>query len=354
MKKINFIELLRFLASLAVILAHYMHFFNPFNFNSNLKIFKNYLVFEEKYLPFYEILEYFYRFGYYGVYFFWEISGFVLAYTYLNKKNLNFKIFAINRFSRLYPLHLFSLILIAVLQTSTLSIFNKELINVNEFYNGSNNFKDFVAHIFFISGWFESTKLSFNFPVWSVSIEIIVYFIFFFLIINIKKKIFNYIIIFSIFFILEKNNINIFFLECGKYFFNGVLIYLVINKIEKNSYIIIISLFLLIFSIIGNFKSLLFFSSIILIALYLDKEIKNNFTNKFSLLGNLTYSSYLLHIPIQILIIIIFNFFNLNSTIFTKSYFFISYILLVYIISHYSYKNIELPFKMLIRKSFIK
>lgn len=351
MKKLYFIELLRFLSSLAVVITHYIHFYHPFNTNSDLKVYKEYLIFENNYLPFYHLLENIYRFGYLGVFFFWQISGFVLAYTYF-EKNIKFKTFIINRFSRLYPLHILTLLFVIISQFISIQINGEEQIIINNFYNGNNNLTNFASQLFFLSGWFENTRFSYNFPVWSVSIEIIVYLLFFLTLIFFKNyKFINYLIIFLLFFLFSKTDLKIFFIDCARYFFSGVILYILCEKIKNLKIILLISIFLLLISLIGNFKNQLFFSSAILLSVYFENILKNDFVKNFSYLGNLTYSSYLIHIPIQILVITIFR---SNNEIYTHGYFLLFYIILIYLLSHLCYFSIELPLKNFIRNFFKK
>ena len=65
MRKYSSIELLRFLTSLSVLLYHYRHFFSPYNILSE----KSYDSFSSN-LPFYNYIESFYTYGFYGVHVF--------------------------------------------------------------------------------------------------------------------------------------------------------------------------------------------------------------------------------------------------------------------------------------------
>ena len=356
-KKFEHIELLRFVSALMVIVTHYMHFFFPFFKESNLSIYKSSLEFEEKFLPLYNFLENFYRFGYVGVYFFWLISGFVLAYTYLNKDKyeITFKNFFINRFARLYPLHAFTLLLVLILQTFLIIQTGSHQIIGHNIYDGENNISNFFAHLFFISGWIKESKFSFNFPIWSVSIEIVIYFLFFFSLRYLYKfRLHLSFVLFIFFLYLEKSNFDLFFSSCGRYFFSGVLIFTVCEKIKNYNFILILATILLVLNFVGNFKYNLFFASLVLFAYFFDYKIKYKYTKIFSKLGDLTYGSYLLHIPLQLLIILIFSKFSLNYTIFTKYYFLIAYIFLVFFLSYFSYRFYENPIRIYIKKSFYK
>ena len=354
-KKYQHIEILRFFSALMVVITHYIHFFNPFNKLSSLKIYKSFLEFDSSILPFYDLIEKVYRFGYVGVYFFWLISGFVLAHTYLNKERcqISFKKFFVNRFARLYPLHFLTLLLVFVLQFFLRIETNSHQIIGNEIYNGENNLESFLSHLFFISGWIKESKFSYNFPILSVSIEIVIYFLFFLSIqYLVKLRLLLSSIIFIIFLLLEKNNINLFFISCGRYFFSGVFLFFLCNNIKNINYILFIALLLFISNFIGNFKYNIFFSSLILLAYYLDHNTTYRFKNFYSKLGNLTYGSYLLHIPLSLLIILFFSKFKLHENIFMTEYFFISYLFIIFIISHFSFKFFEDPIRTYLKKLF--
>ena len=78
------------------------------------------------------------------------------------------KKFFVNRFTRLYPLHFITLIIVAVLQFFSFKSLNQFMIfDYNDIYH-------FFLNIFFISSWGFEKGMSFNQPIWSVSYEIIV------------------------------------------------------------------------------------------------------------------------------------------------------------------------------------
>jgi len=169
MKKFSYIELLRFFTALSVLTSHYLLIvFSPWSSYSSIQ------ASDKSILPFFWILEILYEHGRYGVQMFWAISGFVFAFVYLEQKNkISSKEFFINRFARLYPLHFFTLILVAVLQIISFKINgNYQIYFINDFYH-------FLVNLFYVNGWGFAKELSFNAPTWSVSIELLIYFLFF-------------------------------------------------------------------------------------------------------------------------------------------------------------------------------
>ena len=167
-----------------------------------------------------------------------------------------------------------------------------------------------------------------------------------------QYKIFLTSILVFIFVFLDKSNINIFFLECGRFFFIGVLTYFIFEIIKKNFWLVTLSLFLIILGVVGNLKLDLFFSGIILLAAFCDTVIKIKNKKIYSLLGNLTYSSYLLHIPVQLVLMILILKFNFDFEIFNKNYFFILYLISIYSLSYFSFKYFENPVSKYIRNKY--
>lgn len=70
-------------------------------------------------------------------------------------------------------------------------------------------------------------------------------------------------------------------------------------------------------------------------------------------LGNLTYSSYLIHFPLQLLLIILFKIFEIELGIQSKSLF-LFFIFTTIILSVFIYKNYEMPMQKKIRSKYLK
>ena len=351
MKKIASVELLRFISAMMVIIWHYQQFYLPYNFFSDTQI----LITNRDQQPFYNYLSLFYNYGNRGVDFFFIISGYVFAYVYLaENKIVKFKFFFINRFARLYPLHLLTLVIVMTLQLYNNENFNNYLIH---FYNDTYHF---FLNLFFISGWGFEKGPSFNGPIWSVSVEIIIYFLFFFLIINLKKnRILKSIIVVITLITFRKIssddfllNININLINCGILFFEGVLIYYLTNKIKNKKLMFSIGVTLLLVSIIGNFRIYIFLPSILIVFLSFEHFIKDKACSFFSFLGNLTYGTYLWHLPLQIFLMIVIKNTGINFSIIDTKVFFIVYLSIVILVSIVSYYLFEVKIRRWLRNKF--
>ena len=346
MKKFSYIEILRLFTSLAVVIFHYAHFFYPYN-----SFYDPELVIEGNNFPFFFILELVYNYGRYGVEMFWAISGFVFAHVYLDQlKKISSKEFLINRIARLYPLHLLTLIIVAGLQLLSLKINgNFEIHKVNDLYH-------FVLNLFYIHGWGMAEAFSFNAPTWSVSIELIVYSIFFISIVLLNKFRIKFIILIYIFLLLVDKywDIKTFYLtsffDCCRLFFSGILMHYLYIEIKNKFYLILISIILMFVSWIGSFKLFIFFPAIILFFSAFGTITNKKLGTFFQLSGDLTYALYLLHTPTQIMIILIFGYFNIKEDIFFSEYFFLGYISFVIFISFISFKYFEKPLNYKLRR----
>ncbi len=351
MNKVASIELLRFISAFMVLVWHYQQFYLPYNPFSNFEI----ILSNRSTQPFYEFLRIFYNFGNKGVDFFFIISGFVFAHVYLSKYNQSdFKTFFINRFARLYPLHLLTLFVVLLLQIYSNDNFQTFLIYyLNDIYH-------FFLNLLFISGWGFENGPSYNGPIWSVSVEIIIYFLFFYLIINFRnlrlfKSIVLVISLISIRKILSEEYL-IFFpkylLTCAILFFEGVIVYYLVLKFKNKLILFCFGTVLCVLSFTGNFKIFMFLPSIIILFLSFEKMITRKISSIFCFLGNLTYGTYLWHVPIQIFIIIFFKEFEIGSAIFQSRIFFLFYILIVFALSLISYVFFEKKVRIFIREKF--
>jgi len=161
------LELLRFLAAVGVLVWHYQHFLfvgsvqTPPDWNR---------------MPFHWLLTPFYSYGYAGVELFWCLSGFIFTWKYgaaIRRTGLSFGRFARLRFSRLYPLHLLTLLIVAALQWIYFTRHGQTFVYV------LNDIPHFVMNVFFANYWGFQSGESFNGPSWSVSAEVLIYVIFF-------------------------------------------------------------------------------------------------------------------------------------------------------------------------------
>ena len=347
--KISSIEFLRFFASIMVLIWHYQHFYLPFNKFSEINLEDN-----NKYIqPLFDVLQLFYLYGYRGVDMFFILSGYVFSYVYIRDGVFtDGRKFFINRFARLYPLHLLTLIFVLILQIYSLNFHNQFIIyNNNDIYH-------FILNLFFISGWGLEKGASFNGPIWSVSIEIIAYSIFFYLIILYKDKtLFKTILILTILIFFRKffkghSTFNTEIISFLIFFFQGVLVFFLEKKFKSKKYFFLIGSTLFFFSLIGNFKIFLFFPGILIIFLYVENFLNDILKNLFNFLGQLTYSIYLWHVPVQISMILIIKKNEFLFNIVEKYNFLFLYILIVMLVSLLSFKYFESPFRKFLRNKF--
>ena len=157
------LDALRGLAALAVVIYHWQHFSGQFGIDPER-------------LPLYFLLEPVYKEGWRAVDLFFCLSGFIFFWLYsenIRAREVSPAKFFILRFSRLYPLHFVTLLFVA---------FGQQAIHwrCHQFFVYSHNdICHFVLQLLFASNWGTGNALSFNGPVWSVSVEVLLYALFF-------------------------------------------------------------------------------------------------------------------------------------------------------------------------------
>jgi peptidoglycan/LPS O-acetylase OafA/YrhL len=161
------LDALRGLAALGVVFWHWQHFFyrgttlGPFTTAAQ---------------PLYRLFKPFYIDGWRAVDLFFCLSGFIFFWLYSDKigrRETTPRQFIALRFSRLYPLHFATLLAVAGAQQ-----FIRERTG-SYFVYPHNDFFRFVLQLGFASNWFYQRDYSFNGSIWSVSIEVLLYAIFF-------------------------------------------------------------------------------------------------------------------------------------------------------------------------------
>ena len=157
----NALDLSRLLAACAVLFWHYQHFFVP-PVNHQFHVDRSVVS------PFYHQLAWLFDYGHVAVQYFWAVSGFVFAHVYLADSGARGR-FWLARVARLWPLHLLTLVLVALMQAA----YNG--LNGTEFIYHQQTVKHFLLSLGLAHYWGWQGDQSFNGPSWSLSTEILAY-----------------------------------------------------------------------------------------------------------------------------------------------------------------------------------
>src|SRR5258708_1845985 len=163
------IEICRAVAAFAVVVWHFGHFFQSGLSRVDIDPASRHAY------PFYSVLFPFYGSGYAAVQIFWTISGVIFYWKYsaeIHRRMISLSTFSLYRISRLYPLHLVTLLVVALLQFVYFSKNSTPFVYVADWSH-------FFPHLLMASNWLPNLPDSFNGPVWSVSIEVLAYLAFF-------------------------------------------------------------------------------------------------------------------------------------------------------------------------------
>ncbi len=345
-------NLLRGICALAILIFHYQHFFYQGTTASD---------FDRVSQPFYFLFSTVYKSGYLAVEIFWCISGLIMTHSYINKKNNSTRDYTVSRFARLYPLHFFTLLVVTALQQ-----ISSRNLNTFQIY-ANNDLPHFLLNLFFVQSWGFEKGFSFNAPTWSVSVEIVIYVVFFFMIAFLKRfKVWVAIAVLA----LHKLSANIDFIlpfrNCLVYFFFGVSIYfcstLIKKKFSDSLIVLILIIEIIVFLTLKYSISISFDSGgngyiwstafLVFFVAQIDGSRLTTLLTKARMLGDLSYSVFLWHIPIQILIKLVQAKFSIDNSIAYNKLFFMFFIALTYFVGYLSYRFLEQPAQRVIQKRF--
>ena len=115
--------------------------------------------------------------GWLAVDLFFSLSGFVFASVYgraISQRAISGWKYFVGRFSRIYPLHLVTLVTVAVLQAVYYASQQRFFICP------INTWKHFLLQLLLVNFWIPRTSVfSFNSPMWSISVEAFLYLLFY-------------------------------------------------------------------------------------------------------------------------------------------------------------------------------
>tara|TARA_R110002111_G_scaffold57012_3_gene96823 strand:- start:4977 stop:6047 length:1071 start_codon:yes stop_codon:yes gene_type:complete len=301
---------------------------------------------------------------------FFVLSGFVIYHNYKDKLSTisSSKPFIIKRIKRLIPLHVYTLLVLLLLEFIKYATSNQITYSTVPFE--TNTITSFWPQFFLLN----STPLFYGFnwngPSWSISAEIITYFLFIITsLVCFRKKRWTLLISFAIvclgylFFSLKDHTYNITidykysFIRGFIGFYFGIIIYLlrgillnVFNKASKMTgnlfEVLILIIIAYIICHVGYFKNYFFIIHIafglLILVFSMEKGIISNLLKLqiFQKLGQWSYSIYLNHT----LMIILYNMILIKGFGINDNYILLSEILLIILVCAYSsftYKHIE-------------
>jgi peptidoglycan/LPS O-acetylase OafA/YrhL len=344
------LEALRFLTAFAILVYHYSHFAYVADQPVGLV---------RERLPLYGVLHAFHDSGAYGVWIFWCISGFIFFWKYrdaIAERSVEGWKFFVLRFSRLYPLHLATLLLVALLQPV---YFN---LHGYFFVYPANDLPHFLLQLFMASDWGILHGYSFDGPIWSISIEVLVYFLFFLMLLVTRSWLLNVVVVAACL------NASGQLAVCLALFYIGGLAAIARRAVASVSFRPVIEGVAWLAAVVVppvvlslgrekfdqfNLPLLLSYTPILLFCLSREIVVPAAVQKAVEAAGNMTYSSYLLHFPIQLMIALGFSILSTPIPLYSVTFFAI-YLATTLLASYLTYRYFEAPAQKLVRGFFLR
>ena len=295
----------------------------------------------------------------YGVWVFWCISGFIFFWKYrdaISDRSTRGWTFFVFRFSRLYPLHFVTLIIVAILQTAYFRLHGYFFVYQD------NDVRHFLLQIFMASEWGLQRGNSFDGPIWSISVEVLVYVVFFLMLRFVTKS-----ALLNLFVIVVCLNLKGQVFSCLTFFLcrrsrgyrSGGRSRPTASRFatESTAWSAVIAIPVLIWmfrlqSAMIDWAFLLTYTPILLFCLSCEITLSASTRRLLEAAGNMTYSSYLLHFPIQLLIASGFAVSGAPIP-FYDGLFFAMFITSTLLASYFTYRYLEAPAQALLRTHFV-
>lgn len=382
------LDAIRGFAALIVVLCHWQFFF-----------YKDYTVqtapLEDFHLPLYSLFSIFYNHAFYAVDLFFLLSGFIFFWFYAEKiaqGTTNFNYFITYRFTRLYPVHALSLLAIIPLQMLMVKQSGHTFIIQN------NDYWHFLLNLLVIHSWgFEETPAlnGFNGPSWSVSVELLLYLLFFLIAWRRQHNRKGLLIIL----VIAGAVIQAIYPMIGQgiySFFLGALVYHIYSWLctkkdfrKQTRNVAIIAALLWCYILVEyyfSFTRQLFFSlthkvlpawtddrnekifylatntffrtivsPVTVLVLAMAETIKSGIRAKWTqVLGNASYCLYLIHFPLMVATAVLVNAMGLPQTIFRSPLTLLTFYVVLITLSILGHYYFELPVQQTLRQKLIK
>ena len=377
MRRLHSLDALRGIAALAVVFWHWQHFYAiTGTYQHGWKASAQ---------PFYWTFRLFYDQGWAAVDLFFPLSGFVFFWLYgeaIRSKQIGAGEFSLLRFSRLYPLHVLTLLIVAALQLMFLRQTGDWFIYT------SNSWTHFAASLLIAQQWLPpNIDQSFNGPAWSVSIEVLLYALFFlFMRAGVKSGRLSLLIAGASVLLIGWNE----FIARGLIgFFVGGATYELSERLRRRadvnaiaqgiclaalaSWVVVIAevyaapLHALLYWVSGHLSPQLgrlylgwngwlfrlLFSFVVcpltILGLALDEQILGGRYHRLSHLGDISYSTYLLHFPMQLVLALFAVSAGIGAGVFEARWAMLAFFAVLIGLGSLSYRWLERPAQSFIR-----
>jgi peptidoglycan/LPS O-acetylase OafA/YrhL len=344
------LEALRFVAAFAVLIWHYQHFSYIADQPADLIMDR---------LPLYGLLSPFYEAGKYGVWVFWCVSGFIFFWKYRDAifdQSMPGWTFFVFRLSRLYPLHFVTLIIVAILQSAYFRLQGWSFVYQD------NDLQHFLLQIFMASDWGFQRGDSFNGPIWSISVEVLVYLIFFLMLRFVTRSALLNLVV-----VLACMNMTGHVFSCLAFFYAGGLAAIARRAsasatfggaIESAAWAAAAIIPVLMWMFQSHFQVidwmfLLAYTPILLFCLSCKITLPAMAQKLLEAAGNMTYSSYLVHFPMQLLIVLGCAKAGIPVP-FYNGLFFATFVGSTLLISYFTYRYFEAPAQTFLRNNLLQ
>jgi peptidoglycan/LPS O-acetylase OafA/YrhL len=334
--------------------------------------------------PFYGSLSEAYLHGRSAVAFFFCLSGFVFYWLYAEDvfaRRVNFRRFSIRRISRLYPLHIATLVLLVPLLAVFHAQFGPGVISEN------NDLFHFLLNLGLVQYWDLNLGFSWNEPSWSVSVEIALYILFFLACRMTRPSALQAAVLMVAASVLAQFSI---IATSAVGFFGGGLAYYAFLAMHKHrtasAAVIVIAMTFLVWVLLvpltsedrassfvaavrnavppGTFgdiselvarkfcnrvNELVLFPSLVFAVTFVESATPFIKWRALSGAGDISYGVYLLHFPLQLVFLCVAFRFSMPGDTFTQPYAFLAFFAVLIAIASANYRWLERPAMLALR-----
>ncbi|HVI44232.1 MAG TPA: acyltransferase [Chitinophaga sp.] len=373
------LDIVRGIGALIVVIHHWQHFYYTGN--------KLPIPFDWGQLPFYSLLSFVYINGYLAVDIFFTMSGFIFFWLYADRvasRKVSGGVFFFTRFSRLYPMHILSLVLVIVLQYRVLKTTGEYFIYTN------NDIQHLLLNIFLINSWGFEKGPSFNGPVWTVSVEVMMYIIFFCLCYwkrNRSWLVLTLLIVAG--FVIQPVN-SMIGRGMSEFFIGGIVYYIYRYIISREDYrkmfrrVVMLTCLSAVLVVVGfklgplllsrmnmtvqtsqgagksisyiltNMFARIFAGPLLVLSLVLYDTIYKRDSHRLHAFGNSSYACYLLHFPLQLMFLVVADALGYSREVFRSPVMLILFLVIICPLSIAAYYYFELPAQQTLRNWLLR